>query len=248
MKLRRMGVVLVVLSLACLLALPALADSPKYVFLFIGDGTGTVQRMTTDAYLKSQGHEGLLMNTFPAYGVTTTSSSNSFITDSAAAGTALACGAKTNSGVIGMDPDQNVLTNISEKAKEAGMKVGIVSSVSIDHATPASFYAHQPSRNLYHEISVDLAKSGFDYFGGGGIKDPEGKKSKNPLGNALEMAKENGYTIVTDKDAFMALTPDAGKVLAYNARLDGAERCITTLIHWIRILRWLNSLRRGLSC
>jgi alkaline phosphatase len=98
------------------------------------------------------------------------------------------------------------------------MKVGIVSSVSIDHATPAAFYAHVPKRGQYYDIDVALAKSGFDYFGGGGLKDPANKRdnSKNFVGNALELAKQNGYTIVTQKTAFMALTPTAGKIIAYN--------------------------------
>jgi alkaline phosphatase len=72
---------------------------------------------------------------------------------------------------------------------------------------------------MYHEIDMELANSGFNYFGGGGFKDPEGKKSKNPQGNALEVAKKNGYTIVSNKEAFMALTKDSGKVIAYNDHL-----------------------------
>jgi alkaline phosphatase len=72
---------------------------------------------------------------------------------------------------------------------------------------------------MYYEIAMDLANSNFDYFGGGGFKDPEGKKSKKPLGNALEVAKQNGYKIVNDKAEFMALEKGAGKVIAYNNRL-----------------------------
>jgi len=85
------------------------------------------------------------------------------------------------------------------------------------------FYAHQKSRNMYHEIDMDLANSGFDYFGGGGFKDPEGKKSKAPQGNALEVAKNNGYTIAVGKEAFMALNKDSGNVIAYNDRLDKSK-------------------------
>jgi alkaline phosphatase len=104
------------------------------------------------------------------------------------------------------------------------MKVGIVSSVSIDHATPAAFYAHVPKRGQYYDIDVALAQSDFDYFGGGGLKDPAHKRnnSRNYVGDALELARKNGYTIVTDKKAFMALTPSAGKVLAYNDWLQDA--------------------------
>ncbi len=213
----------VVFSVVCMLSGAALAAQPTYVFLFIGDGMGVVQRMAAEEYLKTQGKEGLLMNTFPAYGMTTTYQNDRFITDSAAAATAMASGVKTNGGYIGVDPEFTPVTTIAEMAQKSGMKIGIVSSVSIDHATPACFYAHEESRNMYHEIDMDLANSGFDYFAGGGLKDPAGKKSKNPQGNALDVAKENGYTIVTGKEAIMALTPEAGKVIAYNDRLDRSK-------------------------
>lgn len=222
MRVRKMSFVLaVVFSIVCFVSAMAEAgEPPKYVFFFIGDGMGTAQRIAAEEYLKASGEEtSLLMNQFPNFGMTTTYANDRFITGSAASATALACGVKTNIGYVGVDPDLNSVETVAEKAKKKGMKVGIVSSVSIDHATPACFYAHQPSRNMYHEIDMELANSGFDYFGGGGFKDPEGKKSKNPQGNALEVAKENGYTIVSNKEAFMALTKDSGKVIAYNDHL-----------------------------
>lgn len=220
---RMLSLICTFILIGALLAPAGAQDAPKYVFLFIGDGMATTQRMAAEAYAEVQGEKGLLMNTFPAQGITTTRSSNSFITDSAAAGTAIATGYKTNDGYVGMDVEFNKLTNLAEMAKENGQKVGIISSVSIDHATPACFYSHQPSRSMYHEIDVDLAKSEFDFFGGGGMKDPEGKRSKEPLGNALEMAKENGFTIVSGRDAIMGLNKDAGKVFAYNANLDSSD-------------------------
>jgi alkaline phosphatase len=211
-----------VLAMVLVLAtyFPVKAAQPaKYVFFFIGDGMATAHRVAAEAFLKSQGGEALIMNQFKAHGVTTTYANDRFITGSAAAATALACGVKTNIGFIGLDPDLSPVESMAEKAKKKGMRVGIVSSVSIDHATPAGFYAHQPSRNMYHEIAMDLANSNFDYFGGGGFRDPEGKKSKKPLGNALEVAKQNGYKIVNDKAEFMALKEGVGKVIAYNNRL-----------------------------
>jgi alkaline phosphatase len=74
---------------------------------------------------------------------------------------------------------------------------------------------------MYYEIDVDLANSGFDFFGGGGLKRPTGKNKDQP--SALEMAKKNGYTIVDNRSDFMALRPGAGKVLAYNQVLDGSR-------------------------
>ena len=185
----------------------------KYVFMFIGDGMGFPQKTAAEQY---QGHP-LVMDGFPAQGVTTTYAADRFITGSAASATAIAAGQKTNIGMIGMSPDQKVVKTVAEMAQEKGMKVGIISSVSIDHATPAAFYAKVPSRSQYHYIDIQLAESGFDFFGGGGLKDPAGKrKGIESKGDALELAKTNGYKIVTEKAAFMALKPEDGKILAWN--------------------------------
>ncbi len=216
---RRFGLTLaMVLALVVCLPVEA-AMSAKYVFLFIGDGMAIAQRVAAENFSKSQGDGALIMNQFRAHGITTTHANDRFITDSAAATTAMACGVKTNIGVVGLDPAMKPVESMAEKAKKKGMKVGIVSSVSIDHATPAGFYAHQPSRDMYHEISMDLAHSDFDYFAGGGLLDPEGRKSKNPLGNALEVAKQKGYRIVKGKMEFENLKKGAGKVIAFNPRL-----------------------------
>ncbi|MCD4718713.1 MAG: alkaline phosphatase [Desulfobacula sp.] len=199
----------------------------KYTFFFIGDGMAMSQRTAAEMYMssKKEGSERalLLMNQFPAQGMTTTYANDRFITGSAAAGTALACGVKTNINYIGVNPDFQPVKTMAEMAKEKGMKVGIVSSVSIDHATPACFYAHQPTRKMYHEIGMDLVRSGFDYFAGGGLKDPAGKKSKKPLGDVLRLAKENGYKIVDNKRQFMALTKESGKVIAFNKNLPDGQ-------------------------
>ncbi|BCS88294.1 alkaline phosphatase [Pseudodesulfovibrio sediminis] len=195
------------------------AKGAKYVFFFIGDGMGLPQRAASSAYLGKK----LAIDAMPAQGLTTTFAANRFITGSAASATALASGVKTNINYIGMDPNFKPVKTVAEMAKEHGMKVGIVSSVSLDHATPAAFYAHVKTRNMYHEIDHALAASGFDFFAGGGLKDPSGKKSEDPMGDALEKAKANGYKIIDNKDAFMALKPGDGKVLAWNAWLQDGK-------------------------
>jgi len=189
----------------------------KYVFLFIGDGMGIPQRTAAEKFTGKR----LLMDTFPAQGITTTYAADRFITGSAASATALGCGQKTNIGMIGMAPDQRHVKSIAEMARDQGMRVGIISSVSIDHATPAAFYAHVKSRNQYYDIAVALAESGFDFFGGGGIKDPANKKknASSFKGNALDLAKANGYNLITNRSDFMNLQPGSGKVLAWNANL-----------------------------
>jgi alkaline phosphatase len=214
----------------------------KYVFLFIGDGMASVQIHAAEAYLAnkvqqdqingSKKAELLTMSKLPVQGMATTFPYNSLITDSAPAGTALATGKKTTDGVISMGPyGEGVYTTIAEVAKAAGMKVGIVSSVSIDHATPATFYAHNKSRNNYHEIGLDLANSGFDYFGGGGFIAPQKKDSAgNVVSDVIATAISKGYVIAKNRAAFDALNPAGSrgrnkggqKVIAINPILDGA--------------------------
>jgi alkaline phosphatase len=193
----------------------------KYVFLFIGDGLGLPQRMAAAQYAQKP----LVMDTLPAQGITTTHAADRFITGSAASSTALAAGTKTNIGMIGMTPDQRHVRSVAAIAKEKGLKVGIVSSVSIDHATPAAFYAHVPKRSQYYDIDVAIAESGFDFFGGGGLKDPANKKDNSTSfkGNALEIIQKAGYRVVDNKDDFEKLSAADGKVLAYNAWLQDSK-------------------------
>lgn len=196
------------------------AKRVKYIFLFIGDGMAFPQRVAAEQYLGKK----LLMNTFPAQGMTTTYAANRFITGSAAAATALACGIKTNIGMIGITPDGRRVKSIAEMAKEKGMKVGIISSVSLDHATPSGFYAHVKKRNQYYDIAVQLAKSNFDFFGGGGLKDTLNKKknSVNFQGDALKIIRDSGYQIIKDKQMFLKLKKGNGKVVVINPWLQDA--------------------------
>ena len=98
-----------------------------------------------------------------------------------------------------------------------GYKVGIISTVTITHATPAGFYAHRNNRGDAYGISLDLADSGFDFFAGGGldVTDKNSKKHKQyaECGDAYEYAQSKGYRIVTTKEEFLALKPSDGKVL-----------------------------------
>jgi alkaline phosphatase len=203
----------------CLLSVVAFAaGNAKYVFLFIGDGMATPQIAAAEAFLgeatENVDVQQLNFTQFPIQAMTTTYAADRFITGSAAAGTALACGYKTNIGVISMDPGKTVeYKTIAEMAKEAGMKIGIVSSVDIDHATPAAFYAHAPSRSQYYEIGLQMVSSNFDYFGGGRVrlsKTPEGEPT------VLEVMAENGWTIAENRSEFSGLKAGDSKVYAYN--------------------------------
>ncbi|HOT63133.1 MAG TPA: alkaline phosphatase [Treponemataceae bacterium] len=216
----------VALSIA-LLAAPALAEKPKkakYVFLFIGDGMSIAQVSAAEIYAKSMagaepGFQKLGFTQFPAQGLTTTYDSSSIITDSASAVTAIATGNKTLSGVINMDPGKTKrYKTIAEYAKEMGWRVGVVTTVSLDHATPAGFYAKVPSRGDMYDIACQLSASGFDFFGGGGFCQPTGKKGDQE--DAIALAAKRGYTVVKTAAELKALKPAAGlKVIAFNETL-----------------------------
>ncbi len=220
----------VVLALV-LFVVPAFAqniEKAKYVFLFIGDGMAMAQVSAAEIYAKAMagkdhGFAKLGFTQFPAQGITTTYDSSSIITDSASAITAIATGHKTLSGVINMDESKTKqYKTIAEYAKGLGWKVGVVSNVSLDHATPAGFYAKVPSRGDYYGIAIQLGQSGFDYFGGGGLKKPRGKNGDQP--DVVELAREAGYTFVNSPADFMALEPAAGlKVLAVNQTLQDSN-------------------------
>ena len=200
----------------------------KYVFMFIGDGMGLQQIIAADVYRSSINAAGstpelkkMEISSFPVQGMVTTYSANSFITDSAPAATTLASGYKTDNGVIGMDPSKTKkLTTVAQMARDKGMKVGVLTSVSLNHATPASFYASQPSRNDYYEIGEQLVDSGFDYFAGGGIHQYTGKnKDRKDL---YEVAKEKGYQVLRTREEILAAKPGT-KIIAVNPVLDGSN-------------------------
>jgi alkaline phosphatase len=188
--------------------------APKYVFLMIGDGMGVAQRQVAERYARMKypaRKGGLVMNQLPVSGLTTTTEISGKVTDSAAAGTALACGFKTVNGALGLAEDlATPLRSVAEDARDIGMKVGIVTSVPIDHATPASFYAKVPKRSMYYEIDEQLAQSNFDYFSGEPMLGRNKAKGKTP---PEELAKKAGYQLVGDRAAFDALKRGEGKVL-----------------------------------
>lgn len=172
-------------------------EKAKYIFLFIGDGMGNAHVAVTESYLSYKegklGGEMLLMSSFPYYGTATSYSANGNITDSSAAGTAIACGVKTNNGDIGTDAEGNKAKSMAYDLKEDGYQIGIMSTVPINHATPGSFYASSDSRNDYYAISSQITTSGFDFFAGSGFLDYKGKDgSKEAIDAVLE---RNGYTV-----------------------------------------------------
>jgi len=191
----------------------------KYVFLLIGDGMGKNQVYATQLYqaaLKMQyGPDNLSFTDFPVQSWSTTYSADNLTTDSAAAGTALASGNKTKNGVLNKDTTlTEKFTTIAEKAHAAGYKVGILTSVGIDHATPAAFYTHQDKRNMYYEISLEMPESGFEYFAGGGFHLPKGRSGDKP--DAYENLKTKGYKFIKSNEEFEAVKNGDTKIFIEN--------------------------------
>ena len=194
----------VILSIFCLTGCQQNETKAKYIFLFIGDGMGATHVAVTESYLSHKagklGGEQLLMTQFPYYGMATTHSANRHITCSSAAGTAIACGEKANNSTVGVNKDSVAIESVAYALKKEGYKIGIMSTVPINHATPSAFYAHNISRSNHYEIACEIPQSGFDFFGGAGFLDYNGKDGdKEPMDSYLE---KNGYSVSFGMEEF----------------------------------------------
>lgn len=221
------------------------AKAPKYVFLFIGDGMSYPQFQAASDYLGAlddpdyvkslpsidyekregelNGPKRLNFMNFDVAGSAVTYDSCSFAPDSASTATSIATGYKTYSGMINVDlTGSTPYETIAEKLhSQKGWKVGIVSSVNLNHATPAAFYAHQASRNNYYEIGEELVNSGFEYFAGGGLKKVTGpNKDKTSL---YDLAANAGYKVTYTQADAEAVTAADGKVILIDEHLADSD-------------------------
>lgn len=218
------------------------ADAPKYVFLFIGDGMSYPQIQLTNYFLNASqdmnkgtatvkdeektildSKNQLVMMDFPIAGSAQTYDSTSFAPDSASTATSIATGYKTWSGSINVSEDfQEKYETIAEKLKEQqNYKIGVVSSVNLNHATPAAFYAHQESRNNYYEIGLELIDSGFDYFAGGGLKKTTGNEGDKE--DLYVLAEKAGYNVIKTQAEAEKLTSEDGKSIIIDEHLADSD-------------------------
>ncbi|MFO8085568.1 MAG: alkaline phosphatase [Desulfobacterales bacterium] len=227
----------------------AIASPPKYVFFFLGDGMSNSQIQATEAYLATKyavdngleigpkpgelnadyllnPNNRLKMTQMPVAGMQTTYDSFALMTDSASSATAFASGIKTRSAVIGMD---NTMTtsykSVAQLAQERGMKVGIISSVPLNHATPAAYYASVANRNFYNSIAAQLTQTGYEFFGGGGLISPEGPARDGDTNyNIWNMLDDAGYTVLNDRTSIMELKNNPmDKVVCINPWLQNSQ-------------------------
>ncbi len=172
--------------------IPSEVKKPKNIILLIGDGMG-LSEVSTAIYYKDGKPN---FERFHTIGLSKTSSASDLITDSAAGATVFSTGEKTYNGAIAVNMDTIPLPTIVEQLSNKGIATGIIATSSIQHATPASFYAHVKSRSLYEDITTFTINSGVNFFAGGGLKFFNKRKDGKDL--LLEM-KAKGYDVITDK-------------------------------------------------
>ncbi len=184
----------------------------KNIILLVGDGMGVAQ---VTALMLARGYEPINIDRAQAGGMVKTWSANNRVTDSAASGTTYASGEKTNNGYLGVTPDGQPHPSILEKAEQAGMATGLVVTTIIQHATPGAFYAHNPNRNDYPGISLDLVDAGVDVAIGGGRKYLTDRTDGRNLWD--ELVRE-GYTMTESLEGLAGVT--SGNAMAlYEAEL-----------------------------
>lgn len=192
------------------------SQAPKYIFYFIGDGMGPSHVLGTELYLgEMQGVIGrpqkLCFTQFPESAFVTTYSATNGVTDSAASGTALATGHKSYNGAIGVDSDTVPVYSVAVDLAEKGMAIGIATSVPINHATPAAFYAHNVDRNNYPQIATWMEKANFDFYAGGDVRCNNNQERED----IYKSAEKNGYTIVRGFDDFKKRGDKAEKMMLF---------------------------------
>ena len=201
------------LSLFALVALGVAAQSPKYIFYYIGDGMGMGPIVAAQNYnrLILKNDKPLTMMQMPVVGWALTYSASSDITDSAAAGTALATGSKTKNYMLGMNADTVAVTSIAKILHDRGYGVAIATSVAPDDATPGAFFAHVPNRSMTYQIGCDMAASGYEFVAGAGLRGTETDGKPNDL---LDRFAAEGVQIVRGPEGAASIT--AARALLLN--------------------------------
>ena len=181
----------------------------KNIIFMIGDGMGLEQLST--AWIVNNRHLNITDN-FPYVGLQWTYSASKLVTDSAAAGTALFTGSKTNNGMLAMSPDGQPLETLPEYARSKGWKTGMSVVCRICDATPAAYAAHHANRDSLYSITSQMVDCGLDFISGGGLKWWENRPDGRDLTAEVEA---KGYTFVRDLESLKAV--EEGPVIALTA-------------------------------
>ena len=164
------------------------SESPN-IILMIGDGMGLTQ-ITSGMY---SNNNSTSLEDFQYVGLSKTHSYDNLVTDSAASGTAMSSGKKTQNKVLGLDHEGNPIKSILSICQDKGYSTALIATANILHATPAAFFANIDYRYNYKDIAVQMTKSGVNFFVGGGKKYFNSREDKRDLINEMT---ENGYEFV----------------------------------------------------
>ncbi len=207
-------------------------EKAKYIFLFIGDGMGMSHIAVTESYLSYKagklGGEQLAMTQLPYFGTATSHSADGMITDSSAAGTAIASGEKTNNNALGVNAEGEAVKSMAYDLKEDGYQIGIITTVTLNHATPGSFYSTAGSRYDYYNIMKDIPESGFDFFAGSGFAQYKGRNNdEEPSDTYLE---SHGYEVSYGIEEFKRESAGKDKVVfcQESNRAESADNYVST--------------------
>lgn len=190
---------------SALLAVATLsAQTPKNIIYLIGDGMSIASVSMMQLVNR---YEPTIFDRAENIALQRSYSADNRITDSAAAGTALATGVKTNNTYLGVSPDGTAVESLFEVAQRGGKATGVVVTTYLQHATPAAFYAHIPSRHEYAKISEQLLGSKIDVAIGGGMSFFDERYGSRA--QAVEAIEAAGFTLANDFAAVERATPDA---------------------------------------
>jgi alkaline phosphatase len=190
------------------------SNKAKNVILMIGDGMGLVQLYASYTI----NFEKLNIFQLPYTGLSLTHSANRYITDSAAGGTAISTGEKTDNGKLAIDTSGRPLKTILEIAEDHGLSTGLVVTCSVTHATPAAFIAHCYDRYLNEEIALDFLKTDVDVFIGGGRKYFMNRKDNR---NLISELRDKNYKVLLSMDSINTVRSGKLAVLAADDELPG---------------------------
>ena len=162
--------------------------APKNVILLIGDGTGPAHYTTAKQIRGAEFRIG----TMPVIGLATTFCADRNVTDSAAAATALATGAKTNYEMVGQDPSGKPLPTVLYAAENSGKSTGLVTTSYFWDATPAAFASHAKHRDD-PTLPAQMLRKEIEIIAGSGMQ----RLGKDPLPSFETLVKDSGYTTIT---------------------------------------------------
>lgn len=190
-------------AILLLVAVSLSAQQAKYIFYFIGDGMGPGQVMMADTYKRKALGDSLplTMMLLPVHSLQTTYSASSPVTDSAAAGTALATGVKTKNSMLGMNADSVAVTSIARHLHDNGYGVALMTNSAADDATPGAFYAHVTNRRQHYEIGRQAAESGFELITGAALR---GLEKDGRATDLADYIASQGVELLTDPEAVAA--------------------------------------------